>query len=100
MYIIQIYSQKPTYITESWIFCHQLKFANLKEGFSSSHKWAFKKSPYKYWDQGIYMQFLRILEIYQSFADKDEKYSKLTNDYCTKWIQKKHTEYPNEEDPE
>ena len=46
------------------------------------------------------MQFLRILEIYQSFADKDEKYSKLTNDYCTKWIQKKHTEYPNEEDPE
>ena len=56
MYIIQIYSQKPTYTTESWIFCHQLKFANLKEGFSSSHKWAFKKSAYKYWDQGTHIQ--------------------------------------------
>ena len=100
MYNIQIYSQKPTYTTESWIFCHQLKFANLKEGFSSSHKWAFKKSPYKYWDQGTHIQVSQILKIYPFITDQGEKYSKLTKDYCTKWIQKKHPGYPNEEDPE
>ena len=92
------FSQRPTYTTESWIFCHELKYGNdLKEVISSSRKWAFKKSASKYWDQGS-QRIIKNIGGVPLNMDEDEKYTLKIVDYCREWFRKTYPDYPNDKE--